>query len=89
MVYAPARKAIVIATHNRARSIQEEIAQILSEGNVPIVVDDASTDGTPQAAEAAGAWVVCSGSDTPFSTAIRQAIRLAASLGDEILVRRY
>jgi hypothetical protein len=51
-------------------------------------VDEGSTDGTPQAAEAAGAWVIHADQTTPFTIAIRQAIRLAASLGEEILVTR-
>ncbi len=88
VVYAPTRKAIVIATHNKAPSIQGEIQRILNEGSVAIVVDEGSTDGTSQAAEAAGAWVIHANPATPFATAIRQAIRLAASLGDEILVTR-
>ncbi len=88
MVYSPSRKAIVVAAKNNASSIRGLVQGILDEGSVAIVVDDGSNDGTPQVAEAAGAWVIPSDHKIPFTTAIRQAIRLAASLGDEILVIR-
>jgi hypothetical protein len=87
-LYSPARKAVIVTSKNNALTIQEQVTHILSEGSVAIVVDDGSTDGTPQAAEAAGAWVVRADPLTPFPKTIRQAIRFAAFLSDEIVVVR-
>jgi glycosyltransferase involved in cell wall biosynthesis len=88
VVYTPSRQAIVIATKNQSAAITSQVQQIIAAGNMVIVVDDGSTDGTPQTAEAAGAIVIRTDKTNLFASAIRQAVRLAASLSSQVLVMR-
>jgi hypothetical protein len=88
VVYAPSRRVIVIAAKNQTGSIAGQIQRYIGAGDLVIVVDEWSTDGTPQTAEAAGAMVIRTDKTAPFSSAIRHAVRLAATLGSEVLVIR-
>jgi len=49
--------SVVVAVHNRSRIVGETLASLLAQSRPPdelIVVDDASTDGTPEAVERFG-----------------------------------
>lgn len=83
-----AHTAVVLAVKNKALMIGHRIRELTADGSVAIVVDDASTDGTSQAAAGAGAWVIQAGNELSLTAAIQQGVRLAASMGDQILVMR-
>ncbi len=84
----PVHPVVVLAVKNQAQTIGHKLHEVMADGTIAIVVDDASTDGTSQAAAGAGAWVIQAGKELPFAAAIQQGVRLAASLGDRILVMR-
>ena len=84
----PVPTAVVLAVKNEAQTIGQQVRKLLAEGTVAIVVDNASTDGTSQAAAGAGAWVVQAGKELSFRAAILQGVRLAASMGSQVLITR-
>jgi glycosyltransferase involved in cell wall biosynthesis len=88
VICSASRRAVVLAARNEVLSITEKVQRLIEQGDVVIVVDDNSVDGTSSAAEAAGALVIRPDESLSFHHAIRQGIRLASSLGDQVLVMR-
>ena len=71
MSVAPMRVVAVIAAFNEAAHIAEVVAGTRSHVDTVVVVDDGSTDGTADAAEAAGARVVRHGQNQGKGIAVR------------------
>jgi glycosyltransferase involved in cell wall biosynthesis len=88
VICSPTQRAVVLAAKNEGMHIAETVQKLIDQGDIVIVIDDQSVDGTPYAAEAAGALVIRSDESLSFSNAIRQGIRLAATLGNQVLVMR-
>jgi glycosyltransferase involved in cell wall biosynthesis len=79
------RVAIVVPALNEERSIASVVASVASYG-LPVVVSDGSTDGTAEAAAAAGAVVVRHEQNQGYDAAISSGFGRAAELGAEFVV---
>ena len=69
---------------NRIARVVSEVPR--EEVETTLVIDDGSTDGTPEIAEAAGAAVIRSGANRGVGAAIRSGIDYAIEHGYEIVV---
>lgn len=72
--------AVIIPAHNERLTIGEVVAGVSPYG-IPIVVDDASTDGTGEAARKQGAAVVTLRSNAGYDGALNAGFRRAHELG--------
>ncbi len=64
---------VCITTRNEAQTIGPLVQHLIEDGLMPIVVDAASTDGTPREAELAGAIVYPSSDRIPIGVGLRLA----------------
>jgi GT2 family glycosyltransferase len=70
---------IVIVTYNSAEEIGPCLDASMAEGAEVIVVDNASSDGTPDQVRQRGATVVVNPLNRGFAAAVNQGIRLVAA----------
>lgn len=84
----PVRQAIVIISRSSPLGLAERVKVAQQEGSAVIVVVEDASEETMQAVRAAGAWVICSSSSANLTSAIQQAIRLAAGISERVLVER-
>jgi glycosyltransferase involved in cell wall biosynthesis len=77
---------VVIAAYNEATVIATVVADVKASGYSLVVVDDGSTDGTGDAAAAAGAIVVRHPINLGQGAALQTALEYALSQGAEIIV---
>lgn len=79
------RVAVIVPALNEERSIASVVASVAVHG-VPVVVSDGSTDGTAEAAAAAGALVVRHERNHGYDAALNSGFDRAAELGAEFFV---
>lgn len=79
------RVAIIVPALNEQRSIASVVAAVAGYG-LPIVVSDGSTDGTAEAAAAAGAIVVRHEQNHGYDAALNSGFIRAAELGAEFAI---
>ena len=79
------RAAIVIPALNEVQSVGRVVAAVRAHG-APLVVDDGSTDGTGEAAVAAGAELVRHAANRGYDAALQSGFERAAALGMEAVV---
>lgn len=75
------RVSVILPTIDEATALRlllPELRRVLPEGSELLVVDDASTDGTPEVAEALGARVVRRRGPPDLSSAVVEGLREAA-----------
>ncbi len=77
--------AIVIPAYNEAASIGEIVGAV-SKFGIPIVVDDGSTDGTAEIAEAAGATIVRLEINSGYDGALERGFSEASEIGADIAI---
>jgi glycosyltransferase involved in cell wall biosynthesis len=77
--------AIIVPALNEERSIASVVAAVAGYG-VPIVVSDGSTDGTAEAAAAAGAIVVRHERNRGYDAALNSGFARAAELGADYAI---
>lgn len=77
--------ALIIPALNEAASIGDVVARASAYGT-PIVVDDGSSDATPDLARAAGAQVVSHARNLGYEAALETGFARAAELGVEVAV---
>jgi glycosyltransferase involved in cell wall biosynthesis len=70
--------ALVIPVKNQARTISSRVQKAFETARAVVIVDDGSTDGTPELACRAGAFVVRREAGEAWSRALQAGIRLAA-----------
>lgn len=74
---ASGKDCALIPAYNEERTIAEVVARIRGAGILPIVIDDASTDGTGELARKAGATVLRHGSNLGKGEAIKTGLNFA------------
>lgn len=79
------RVAIIIPAHNEAATIARVVSGVIPHGT-PIVVDDASRDGTGDEARRAGAVVVHHSVNRGYDGALESGFAEAARIGAEAVV---
>jgi glycosyltransferase involved in cell wall biosynthesis len=82
---AGARISVVIPAHNEARLIERTVRSIPGFVDDVLVVDDGSTDQTPELARRAGAQVLVLPDNRGVGAAIEAGYRRALALGSDIV----
>ena len=83
---APQDVWVVIPAYNDARVIADVVADVMSAGHTAVVVDDGSTDGTAEAARAAGAIVLVHPINLGQGAALQTALDFALARGAAFIV---
>lgn len=79
------RVAAVIPALNEAATIRNIVSDVLRHADEVIVVDDGSTDGTAESAEAGGAVVHRNEATRGYDRSIEEGFRLAAERGASVV----
>jgi O-antigen/teichoic acid export membrane protein len=86
---SPAEKPSIVAAipcYNEARFIGDVVRRTLEHVDIAVVVDDGSTDGTAEAAQAAGAQVIRHSTNLGPGAAARNCLQAGLDLQADILV---
>jgi glycosyltransferase involved in cell wall biosynthesis len=79
------RLAVIIPAFNEEKTIAQVVSSVAEYGT-PVVVDDASTDSTAAAADAAGAIVVSHGKNSGYDAALNSGFAAASEHGFDYAV---